>query len=216
MEDRTGRGSNLYFHLTKLSECIVLSLLWLLTSAPVITMGAASAALYYTSNKVIKNGIGHVSREYWKAFKSVFRQATLTWLAAIALLVLLCFEMWFINAMLASGGGEIWIYVGLAIILAIVLILLWLQYVFPYMARFQDSFGRTLKNTAILCIAHFFTSLLLLLILVLMLVIPMIFTILIPVALALFPSLYALISNVFLEKVFSRYLEPDEPETKNT
>lgn len=216
MEGRTGGGNNLYFYLTKLYECIALSLLWLLTSLPVITMGAASAALYYTANKVIKNGLGHVSREYWKMFKSVFKQATLTWLAAIVLLVLLCFEMWFINAMLAAGGGEIWVYVGFAIILAIVLIFLWLQYVFPYMARFQDSFGRTLKNTLILCVAHFFTSLLLLIILILMVVIPMIITLLIPVALALFPGLYALISNVFLEKVFSRYVGQDKPETKNT
>ena len=216
MEDQTGRGSNLYFYLTKLYECIVLSLLWILTSVPVITMGAASAALYYTANKVIKNGIGHVSQEYWKMFKSIFKQATLTWLAAMALIILLCLEMWFINAMLASGGSELWIYVGFTVILAMVLILLWLQYVFPYMARFEDSFGRTVKNTVILCVAHFFRSLLLLLVLMLAIVIPMIITVLMPVALALFPSLYALVSNVILEKVFSRYARQDKLEIENT
>ena len=51
--------------LQKIAESLLLSLLWLLFSIPVFTIGAASAALYYTTKKSLINNQGygrHLSR----------------------------------------------------------------------------------------------------------------------------------------------------------
>ena len=39
-----------YSFMTKVADLIILSVLWLLTSLPVITLGASGSALYYTMN----------------------------------------------------------------------------------------------------------------------------------------------------------------------
>ena len=66
----------LFRFINKMVDAVGLSLLWLITSLPLITMGAATTALYYTTHKVIHYDRGRVWPEYWKCFLSGFKQAT--------------------------------------------------------------------------------------------------------------------------------------------
>ena len=63
--------------LEKIIDCIYSSILWFIFSLPLITAGASTTALYYTVNKVIRYDRGNMSKEFFKAFKSNFRQSTL-------------------------------------------------------------------------------------------------------------------------------------------
>ena len=72
-------------------DLLVLGFFWIITSIPIFTMGASTTALYYTVNKSIRNKKGYAYREYWKAFKRNFKQATL------------CFLMWFVVAIFLAG-----------------------------------------------------------------------------------------------------------------
>ena len=49
---------------------IYVSVLWILFSIPIITIGASSTALYYTVTKVIRHGRSYIFREFWQSFKS--------------------------------------------------------------------------------------------------------------------------------------------------
>ena len=87
--------------MNKIMDCISLSFLWLITSLPVITIGASTAALYYSMNKCIRWGEGSVWKTYWHGFRSNFKQATLLWLPLgilYILLILCCYSAWLMSA----------------------------------------------------------------------------------------------------------------------
>ena len=75
--------------INKIIDCIFLSILWVLFSFPLITFGAATSALYYTANKTIRNGRGYIWQQFWRGFKSSFKQSTIATLifAVIALIL---------------------------------------------------------------------------------------------------------------------------------
>ena len=72
----------------KATECMLLSILWVVTSLPVITIGASTTALYYAVVKVIRNNEGYVWGEFWNGFRTNFKQATIIWLVALLFLEL--------------------------------------------------------------------------------------------------------------------------------
>ena len=47
---------------------IYVSVLWILFSIPIITIGASSTALYYTVTKVIRHGRSYIFSEFWQKF----------------------------------------------------------------------------------------------------------------------------------------------------
>ena len=49
-----------YKFLAKITNDLILGVLWILASLPVITIGAASTAMYSTNHKVIQSGNGYV------------------------------------------------------------------------------------------------------------------------------------------------------------
>ena len=68
---------------------IYVSVLWILFSIPIITIGASSTALYYTVTKVIRHGRSYIFREFWQSFKSNFKQSTAVWLIYLVMMGIL-------------------------------------------------------------------------------------------------------------------------------
>lgn len=53
--------------LNKATDLILLNFLWILCSLPVITAGAATAAMYYVCITSIRCGDGYVAKRFFKA-----------------------------------------------------------------------------------------------------------------------------------------------------
>ena len=53
----------------KLFDMVLLSVLWLVFSLPVVTIGASTTALYYVALKLANNEGGYTVRSFWQAFK---------------------------------------------------------------------------------------------------------------------------------------------------
>ena len=66
--------------LTKVADLIILNLLFLVTSVPVITIGASATALHYVALRMIHGQEGPITRDYFRSFRTNFRQATAIWL----------------------------------------------------------------------------------------------------------------------------------------
>ena len=73
-----------------------LNILWVLTSLPIITIGASTTALYYTSMKMIRNEAGYVSSDFFRSFKDNFKQSTIIWLLLLLVtMILVCdYRFW--------------------------------------------------------------------------------------------------------------------------
>jgi uncharacterized membrane protein YesL len=77
----------------KLFDCMLLSVLWILFSLPVFTIGASSAALYNTANKYLRKNKGKLIKTFWSSFKENFKRSTLIWLISMAVMALLSIDV---------------------------------------------------------------------------------------------------------------------------
>ena len=78
----------------KITDVACMSLLWLLTSLPVFTIGAATAAFYSFTLDAVGDNEGRVIGSYFSAFKANFKKATLLWLLQLALGALLAVNLY--------------------------------------------------------------------------------------------------------------------------
>lgn len=140
--------------LSRLGDMILLNLLTLLCSLPLITIGAAISALYEAMDKH-NNWEGTTVHNYFSAFCSNFRKATLLWLILLPVGMLFLFSL-FWNMMNTTEFGQA---LQAMAFLGFILWAIVLTWAFPLQAKFENSVGRTLRNAFVLSIAHFLRSL---------------------------------------------------------
>ena len=138
--------------MANITDCIFLSLFFLLGCIPVVTVGASLAALYDASFRAFRKGEKHA----WQRFLSVYRAnlksailPSIVFLIVCAVLVKVAISAW--NA--AVYGNISWLLFS-AVAVVLVLILGILNVLFPMLSRFENSFGALLKNTLFLSLAN--------------------------------------------------------------
>ena len=194
----------LFRFINKMVDAVGLSLLWLITSLPLITMGAATTALYYTTHKVIHYDRGRVWSEFWKCFLSSFKQATPLGLLMQVLIYLLGVNAYSSYMMVMSGNATLWIF--LAVLIPLVLILMWAVYLFPLIARFHSTTKAVMKN----CLLIALRNLPLTLLLVGLFVACVAVVFFVPLSFTYMPVAYMMLSSVILEKIFQKYMSPED------
>lgn len=131
--------------INKLAATVYLNLLWFLCCLPVFTVGASTTALFYVSLKLAKDEEGGLTRSFFRAFRQNFRQATQIWLILLAVGVILgvdgyiFYHMRFTNALWTLGIAVFFL------VLAAYLIIL--MYIFPLLARFDNTSMAMFKNS---------------------------------------------------------------------
>lgn len=194
----------LFRFINKMVDAVGLSLLWLITSLPLITMGAATTALYYTTHKVIHYDRGRVWPEYWKCFLSGFKQATPLGLFLQVLIYLLGANAYSSYLMVMSGNATLWIF--LTVLIPLVLILMWAVYLFPLVARFHSSAKAVMKNGFLIALWNLPLTLLLVGLFVACVAV----VVFVPLSFTYMPVTYMLLSSVILEKIFPKYMTPED------
>ncbi|MBW3091244.1 YesL family protein [Bifidobacterium miconisargentati] len=127
-----------------LVDGVLVNLLMLVTSLPIITVGAALTAGQDACRKS-ENGEGKgVAANYFNSFKANFVKATLLWLPFLVVLIGLIYS---------------WVVLQITPLLIpkFAVSILWLigfEWVFALQARFENSVGRTLANAFIFGISH--------------------------------------------------------------
>jgi uncharacterized membrane protein YesL len=133
--------------LSMIADVVVLNLLTLLCSLPVITAGAAFTALNDACIRLVRNEDGELVRDYFRAFKANFKNATLLWLLFLAAAVILYFD--YLAALAYVPQLR-------AVIIAFALMLLSVAfYAFGLNARYENTVWDTVKNAAKLAVAFF-------------------------------------------------------------
>ena len=185
-------------------DMIILGIFWFVTSIPIFTIGASTSAVYYTINKCIRNRKSYTYVEYWKAFKSNFKQSTkawLIWLVPAAFLVADCFIM---KQQLEDGSPLGVMYYFFLVLAAAALA--WAFYLFAYMARFKCTVKEALKKSLFMMIANLGWSIVLVVVFLFILFwcrdIMSLFV--------LFPGGFGAVKNYILEKVFKKYRTPED------
>ena len=207
MSDIFNYDNKLMQGLDKFFNVCYLSIVWLLACIPIITIGAANTALYYTANKVLKHNRGYVWKDFWGAFRANFKQSTIVWLVTLGLTLLMCFDTYVMWKFAAAGYGIGKIYIFFTIVLAFVI--MWAVYVFPYIGRFANTTKAIMKNALLLAFAHLPKTLLVFAMFVGCAVLLYLFGFLI----VLLPGLYMWIKSYIMEGIFRKYMSEDDRES---
>ena len=121
--------------MTKLGIIIGANLMFVLFSMPVLTLGAAWAALDHVMLKTLRgDGVLNPFKQFWIGFRTNFRQATAAWLIALAVLALGWLDVRFL---LHMGGPMVNFRYAVYAVGAVLLI--GLIYLFPTMAAFSNK-----------------------------------------------------------------------------
>ena len=194
--------------INKIVDCICLSFLWVLLCIPVVTAGAATTALYYTVNKVIRNNRSYIWKEFWHAFRTNFKQSTLVWLILIFIYVIMGIDCYIMFQYAKAGVSYGSLYIVFAVLMLIVT--MWANYLFPYMARFENTLKAVLKNCVIMALLNLGKSVVLLVLFLAAFVVTYVFF----PAIMILPAVYMLLANFILEKVFVKYMTPEDIEAE--
>jgi len=123
-----------------------LNLLYLVTCLPVVTIGAATSALYEVTIRFADDESGHPLKDYLPAFGRNFGRASLVSLCLLLPALLLAYSVifWWANPGALSGVAAV-----IAAVAALYLFIAWM-YAMALVAWFTAPLKQTLKNALLL------------------------------------------------------------------
>lgn len=190
----------------KIFDCICLSILWIIFSIPIFTIGASSTALYSTMYNCICKGNGGLLKNFVKAFKENFKRSTLIWLIALAIISLLIIDVFVFRGLKINGDPLGQLY-WLSLVLMLVG-LTWLIYLSAYSAKFNGSVFEVLRLSIILLAAHPLRAI--------GVAVPIVcgfmLALIMPGLLLILPAAIYWASSFALEKIFLLHMRPEDIE----
>lgn len=192
----------IFTFMSKVFDVLVLSMIYIICCIPIITIGAATSACYYTMVKVIRKNRGYVIKEFFKSMKENLKVGTLTWI-----LVLLAFTILYANIQISKqitgtlGGVLPYVYMAAIIFFGCIGI-----YLFPVLSRFKVGVIQLIKMCFFLAMKHLPTTLGMLIILVAISFGFYVTIILIPFII----PIYLLGSSFLMERILKKYIIKQE------
>ena len=190
--------------LSNLTDVVILNVLCLICSIPIITIGPSVTAMHYITLKMAREEEILVGRYFFRAFKENLKKSIMVWLG-----FLIITAVFFLDYRILKVVGLAENKVFLMIIGAIYLfVCIATMYVFPLLARFENSLGQTIKNSIFMSILHIFKTLIMAIIYLLPIVLIPLHYNMILVFLLIGLSGPAYINSYIWKSIFKKY----EPE----
>lgn len=147
----TFRGDSAYSQImTKVFDIFWLSVISILCCIPVITIGASLSSLYYVMLKLVRDEETAVTRNYFKAFKQNFVQSLPVTLLLLVIIGILTADFHILGQ---NGSQNASIIYGCCVVILLAAAAVF-SYVFPLIARYQNTLRRTFENAARLAASH--------------------------------------------------------------
>lgn len=182
--------------ITNIGNLILVSILWLIGCIPIVTIGASTAALYYTGVKVIRHGRGYLFSSFLQSYRSNLKQGIVVTLLGILISFVLYMDFRYITALDAAPQYLVAIYQICMTFFASLLI-----YLVATMSRFSVSFFQLLKLSVFMMIRHFYYTIVMLVLLITVIILMMA----VPFSVLFLPGIYILLTSLIMEKVLQKY-----------
>lgn len=201
-----GMDSPLMVALMKIGDLLCLSVLWLVFSLPIFTIGASSTALYAAVFYCLRRNEAGVWKHFWKAFRENFKRSTLAWLIELAVLAVFALDAAVFRAIRLSGGAMGKLYWAALLLEAVALT--WTAYVAAYAARVNGTVGDILRYGLVLLRLHPIRALGVMLPILAGLAL----CLLVPFTVLFAPAVVCLACSYSLEQVFRLHMQPEDLE----
>ena len=130
-----------------------LNLLWAVCSLPIVTAGASTTALYYVALKIAEEREGSLTQQFFRAFRQNFKQATVIWLILLGIGTFLGTDIYVLTRLRSTTTGApavFWTLVLALVIAACVAYTVELIFVFPLVAKVENTTPAMLKNALLI------------------------------------------------------------------
>lgn len=192
--------SPLMVTMTQITDCVFLSLFWILGCFPVVTVGASTAGLYDAVVQGYRRGDKHPWQRFFRSFRRNILPGlvpTIVYLLAFCLLGKGLIALW--NGAVTEGTS--WMVFSGGAFLAVTVLGI-LSVLFPMLSRFENPTMVLLKNTLLVAMANLPRTIALGMLHALMVVLCLRYI----YPLFFLPGLYALLSTLLIEPMFRPYM----------
>lgn len=198
--------------LNKMADLMWLNVLTILCCIPVVTVGASLTAMHYMLLKIVRNEETYITRGFFKSFKDNFRQATVIWLIQLVVTILLAGDFY----IMYKSETQFHVVFQALLMVVVVITVFTSTFVYPVLAKFDNSIFRTIKNAFYMSILQLPKTIAMIILSILPLVLAVIAPSIIPIVLMFGVSipafLFAKMYNKFFMKLEDKVNERNAPE----
>lgn len=191
--------SDLMIVMTWITDCIFLSVFWLLGCAPLVTVGGSCAALYDAAYRTFRRKNKGAWRRFWRVWLKNWKSGIVPGLFVMAILIALgwgMIQLW--NRAVLEGA---WLLFAAAAVVAVILLGA-LSVVLPMVSRFENRPLQQIGNAFAVAMANLPRTFLL----GILQAITMFACAYLVAPILFLPALTALISSWLIEPMFKPYL----------
>ncbi len=139
--------------LNKMTDLLVLNLVFIVCCLPIVTAGAALTAMYAVNLRSVRYGDGYVLRTFFASFKENLKQSTAAWLCLLSVGVLVFIDLRFFSQVEVGAFSRY-----LKVIVIVIAIFVWMVsiWLFPLIAKMKDNLKTQIANAARMALGYFF------------------------------------------------------------
>lgn len=193
--------------ISRVFDAVMLSFLWIICCIPVVTIGASTTAFYYTLMKISKDEEGYITQEFFKAFKQNFKQSTIIFIFTFIIQIVIILDIFIVLRTVDSLFEVISLYLFFFLFILNVMFTL---YVFPLIARFENTTKNLARYAFIMCIKHLGWTVVMLIISGVGFVVGLI----VPPLTIILPGLVAFVNATIFNHIFERYIKAIKDKQK--
>ena len=201
-----GMDSPLMGGLMKIGDLLCLSVLWLVFSLPIFTIGASSTAMYAAVYHCLRCNKPGLWKHFWNAFRENFKRSTLAWLIELVVLAIFFVDAAVFRSIRLSGGAMGGLYWAALFLEAVALT--WTAYVAAYAARFDGTVRDILRFGLVLLRLHPLKALGVML----PILVGLALCLMVPFTVLFAPAAVCWVCSYSLEQVFRLHMKPEDLE----
>ena len=194
--------------LGKISDIVILNFLFIISCIPIITIGASVTATYSVAMKMTKDEETYITKEFIRQFKENFKTSTIIWMIILVIGTVLVFDFYMSRLVLDEVMSKVLQFIFTMVSIVFVFTL---TYVFPIIAKFENTIKNTMINSALISIQNLPYSILMIVINLSELLLILLFSNYWGHILFLYTALgYGLIiytNSIFFNRVFDKYIK---------
>ena len=147
----------------KLAYGCCLNVLWLICCLPIVTIGASTTALYYTSFKIAKDEGSYITTMFFRSFRQNFKQATIIWLIMLVTGLIIGADAILLFRLRDTSTGTaavIWTLLLACIFACMIAYAIVLVYIFPLLSIASNTTANMFKNAFLIGTHYLFVTIL--------------------------------------------------------
>ena len=147
----------------KISYACCLNTLWFICCLPIVTIGASTTALYYTSFKIAKDEGSFITTMFFRSFKQNFKQATMIWMIMLVTGLTIGVDailLYRLHLTTTGTAAVVWTLLLAVIFACMVLYVIVLFNIFPLLSIASNTTANMFKNAFLIGTHYLFVTIL--------------------------------------------------------